>query len=139
MALLFVCCRCGSWEIFEVVYTYKFNKPAKTSELVDTTVHVKVADSIADSMTPTLYFWDDENKKLPDAEGWPGTVMTEKDADGWYSLTFKTYYVYNWIINNNGGSQTADMSAAGDIWVTINGTDLSKPSNFTVSTVKPVS
>jgi len=123
----------------EVVYTYKFNKPAKTSELVDTTVHVKVADSIADSMTPTLYFWDDENKKLPDAEGWPGTVMTEKDADGWYSLTFKTYYVYNWIIYNNGGSQTADMSAAGDIWVTINGTDLSKPSNFTVSTVKPVS
>ena len=120
----------------EVTYVYTYNKPAKSETLVDTTVHVKVLDTVTDEMIPCLHLWDDENKALPDRPNWPGTVM-EKGDDGWYSTTFKSYYVYNWIVNNNGGSQTGDMAAAGDIWVVISGSDLSKTENVTVYTSNP--
>ena len=120
----------------EVVYTYKYNKPAKTAELVDTAVHVKVLDSVEGDFVPCLHLWDDENKALPDRPSWPGTVM-EKGADGWYTTEFKSYYVYNWIVNNNGGSQTSDRSAAGEIWIVISGADLSNTDNVKVYRSNP--
>ncbi len=119
----------------EVVYTYKYDKPAKSENLVDTTVHVKVLDSVADEITPCLYFWDDEGKNIG-TPAWPGNAM-KKGADGWYTKTFQSYYVYNWIVNNNGGSQTSDRAAAGDIWIVISGSDLSKADNVKVYTSNP--
>ncbi len=101
----------------EVVYYYKYNKPAKTDELVTSTIRVKLVDA---DFEPYIYIWDDEGKALPQAVNWPGTALTEKDEDGWYIFTFENYNVYNWILNG-GGSQTADMSASGDIWVVATG------------------
>ncbi len=114
----------------EVVYTYKFSKPDRSAELVDTAFHVKVLDSVEGDFTPCLHLWDTE-AALPDRPGWPGTVM-ELGDDGWYTVNFKSYYVYNWIVNNNGGSKTSDRAAAGDVWVVISGGDLQNKDNVKV-------
>lgn len=115
----------------EVVYIYKKNAAQRTDALVESTVHVKINNG---SFTPYFYFWDDvEKESMETAKGWPGTKLTEKDSDGWYTFTFKNHTVYNWILNDNSGKQTSDMTGTGDIWVVADGS----ADNVTVSSKNP--
>ena len=124
----------------EVVYEYE-----PTDEVVTSTIHVKVDDG---DFTPYLHSWNyyyDGNKTQ--GTNWNGVDLTkpgtqdkgtgitvnEKDSDGWYSVTFENGNGYNWILNDGGGAQTADMSNAGDIWVVAKGS----AAKVTVYTEKP--
>lgn len=105
----------------EVVYHY-----VASDVTVESTVHVKLAEGT--EFTPYLHLWDG-TAKFPAPTTWPGAKLTEKDADGWYSYAFENGNVYNWILNDGSGTQTADMTGySGDIWVVANGS----ASNVTV-------
>ncbi len=125
----------------EVVYEYE-----PTEEVVTSTIHVKLDDGTA--FTPYLHIWNyyyDGNKTQ--GTEWSGVDLTKAqaqkkgsgitinavDSEGWYSVTFENGNGYNWILNDNAGSQTADMSSGGDIWVVAHGS----AANVTVYTEKP--
>ncbi len=98
----------------EVVYKYIYNKPERTTELVTSTMHLKIT---GEDFHPNFYIWDTDLKtgKLPQQKDWPGNKLT-KDANGWYNFTFENYNTYSWIVNGDNG-QTADMVGSGDLWL----------------------
>ncbi len=98
----------------EVVYTYIYNKPERTTEYVQSTVHLKIT---GEDFHPNFYLWDPDlkNETLPDQKAWPGNKLT-KDANGWYNFTFSNYNTYYWIVNGDNG-QTPDMVGTGDLWL----------------------
>ena len=62
------------------------------------------------------------DKDYNPAGGWPGTQLADFDKDGWYSFNFyaKGEGVYNWIVNDGKGNQTADnVDYAGSLWITM--------------------
>ena len=116
----------------EVVYTY--SKIIKSTEPVESTIHVQLADGA--DFVPYIYIWeiydpDKQNMNGTNA-GWPGAEMKDADGDGWYEATFQNGGGYNCILNDKN-LQTADMFASGDIWVTAHGA----ANNVTVSTEDP--
>ena len=114
-----------SKEGVEVVFHYKTVEEGENS-----TIHVKLADGTA--FTPKLYIWDDVNGTI--SKAWPGTQPTDADGDGWLDFEFENGGVYNWILNDGAGTQTADMKDySGDIWVVADGS----AANVTVYTEKP--
>lgn len=54
-----------------------------------------------------LYLWTDSKKDI--AGAWPGTKLTEKNADGNYTYTIEGYEKVNAIVNAGGG-QTGDIT-----------------------------
>ncbi len=99
----------------EVVYTYIYNKPERTTEYVQSTIHLKIT---GEDFHPNFYIWDVDltsGQQLPEAKGWPGTKGV-KDANGWYNFTFNNYNTFNWIVNGDNG-QTPDMVGSGDLWL----------------------
>lgn len=110
----------------EVVFHYK-----SSDQSVSSTIHVKLAEGT--QFTPYLHLWDGTTK-FPAPTTWPGVKLTKTDEEGWYSHTFENGNVYNWILNDGQGTQTADMTGySGDIWVVADGS----ASNVTVYTEKP--
>ena len=104
-------------DTIEVIYKYQ-----STDEVVESTIHVQLADGT--KFTPYLHVWniyDETNGSKKHGTNWPGVLLEDGDGDGWYEYTFLNGNGYNWILNDNNGSQTADMSSAGDIWVVANG------------------
>ncbi len=102
-------------DTIEVIYEYE-----ETEEIVESTIHVKLGDDT--KFTPYLHVWnyyDNGNKAA--GTNWPGVKLEDPDGDGWYEFTFQNGNGYNWILNDNNGSQTPDMSNSGDIWVVANG------------------
>ena len=81
------------------------------------TVHAKAPESWGNSIY--LYYWDanDQNFNNP----WPGTLLTEKDEEGFYILDIPATAAYV-IINNNNGTQTANLAvdSGREVWVTAN-------------------
>lgn len=60
-----------------------------------------------------LYLWTDSKKDLIGA--WPGTKLTEKDADGNYTYTIEGYEKVNAIVNmGSGQGQTDDITGVID-------------------------
>lgn len=55
-----------------------------------------------------IYIWADDKKEL--AGAWPGTKLTEKDADGNYVYTVSGYEQVNAILNVSGQGQTSDIT-----------------------------
>lgn len=53
-----------------------------------------------------LYVWDDVDGVL--SSGWPGTKLTEKDADGNYIFTVNGYENVNAIVNMGGNNSQTD-------------------------------
>ena len=98
----------------EVVYIYKYNKPDRTEDYVQSTIHLKIT---GEDFHPNFYLWDPDlkNATLPEATAWPGNKLT-KDANGWYNFTFNNYNTYCWIVNGDNG-QSPDMVGTGDLWV----------------------
>lgn len=67
-------------------------------------VRVKMSDGSA----PYLYAWKDEETKYTSA--WPGTLLTEKDEEGYYIYNIDTTGKFNIIFNGGEGSgKTADI------------------------------
>ncbi len=67
---------------------------------------------------PYVYAWKGTSTALSGA--WPGTKMTEVE-DGYYKLELGTTDVYNVVINNGSGRQTADITDLQcGVWITVN-------------------
>ena len=76
-------------------------------------VHVKMADGSA----PNIYAWKSDTVKYSSA--WPGDKMTEKDSEGYYTITYDTTEKYN-VIFNNGTAQTTDITGLkGEVWIEV--------------------
>lgn len=107
---------------------------AVTPKVVTTTVNVKMPADV--DWAPYLYVWQ-TSVQTGDADynplgSWPGTEMTDFDKDGWYTVNFycKGEGSYNWIVNNNAGTQTADNTdVTGSIWVVMD--DATTPGSVT--------
>ena len=90
----------------EVVYKYDLHAIVRM-------VHVKLMDG--QTWIPNLYTWDSSDFNGP----WPGEAMTDEDGDGWYDVQVNTPAgKFNWIINDGGSNQTADMTNYdSDLWI----------------------
>ncbi len=90
---------------------YSFTKVVEET-VEDVTVHAYVP---AEWEAAYLYAWKADNTN---AGAWPGNAMT-KDGN-WYTLTMPGD-MENVIINNNNGTQTADLAveAGKEIWVVV--------------------
>lgn len=91
--------------------------PVKAAEEKEVKVYVKNTPNWAEV---SLYSFGPD--KLG---GWPGTAMT-KEADGWYSITFKADSdAISFVVNQNvdGGEQTVDVKdvslETGKVWIVI--------------------
>lgn len=92
------------------------------------TVHVSTTWT-----TPYIYIWTGTGETAVEYAGkWPGTALTDKDADGNYVLELEENISYNIIINNGKTSkqQTADLAGlSGDIYITVGATATSTDDN----------
>ena len=66
---------------------------------------------------------------------WPGSAISDSDADGWYDLTVVTESAFNFIFND-GSSQTSDLAtgkvtADMELWIVGNEVLTEKPLNTT--------
>ena len=66
---------------------------------------------------------------------WPGSAISDADADGWYDLTVVTEGAFNFIFND-GSSQTADLAtgevtADTELWIVGNEVLTEQPLNTT--------
>lgn len=71
-----------------------------------------------------LYAWQGDGDTAKQLTGaWPGTALSEKDADGWYVYDLSVKDKYNIIINTeNGGVQSDDTTGLqGETWVIASG------------------
>ena len=59
-----------------------------------------------DIANPNIYVWNDNGTY---AGGWPGTALTEKNADGYYVFELPVNESYNAIVNSSEG-QTSDIT-----------------------------
>ena len=67
---------------------------------------------------------------------WPGSAVSDSDADGWYDLTVVTEGSFNFIFND-GSSQTSDLvtgeiTADTELWIVGNEVLTEKPLNTTL-------
>ena len=73
----------------------------------DDPVQAKVRVKMSDGSAPYLYAWESTSTAL--AGTWPGTLLTQKDSEGYYYMELDTTGTYN-VIFNNGSAQTADIT-----------------------------
>ena len=63
---------------------------------------------------PKLYFWNATPSGA--TTGWPGVTM-QPEGNGWYKYTLSGTDCTNFIVSNNGGSQSPDMYTCNDVWI----------------------
>ncbi len=82
-----------------------------------TKIHVKLSDGNA----PYVYAWSNDSAQTTLLGGWPGTLLTTKDSNGYYVTEVNTTAAYNMIVNGGSGKwQTADISNQnGEVWYTV--------------------
>ena len=84
------------------------------------TVYYENTDNYA---TPYIYYWSKSNNSS--SVQWPGVAMTKYKDNIWYASFPKDNDMC--IFNNNGGSQTGDLSIPGDGYLYSNGKWSSSP------------
>lgn len=95
-------------------YSYNIDymvKPqvAETKDII----HVKA------DFQPYVYAWKGSNTAL--TSSWPGTKLTQKDANGYYILDLNCSDTYNVVLNNGSGKQTKDITGLkGDAYISLN-------------------
>ncbi|MBQ6336892.1 MAG: type I pullulanase [Ruminococcus sp.] len=79
-------------------------------------MHVKHSGDL--DWAPSLWAWayDETGAAINCYDGWPGLLLTDKDEDGWYNVTFPipgglNYY---FIISKGGSPQTMDYGVVND-------------------------
>ena len=55
---------------------------------------------------PYLYAWEEVSEQIIAPEEWPGTLLTEKNEQGWYYYSQDVTAPLNIIFHNNSGGQT---------------------------------
>ena len=69
----------------------------------------KIRVKMADGSAPYLYAWKDTTTEY--AGAWPGTLLTQKDAEGYYYYELETKDKYNVIFNGGmNGAKTDDIT-----------------------------
>ena len=66
----------------------------------------KIRVKMSDGSAPYLYAWKDSNTVYTPA--WPGVLLTEKDAEGYYCYELDTTDKYNIIFNGGSGRPQTD-------------------------------
>ena len=75
----------------------------------DEQVKGKVRVKMSDGSAPYLYAWKDEKTKYTGE--WPGTLLTQKDSEGYYYYELETTDKFNVIFNGGSGkAQTDDIT-----------------------------
>lgn len=108
--------------------TVSFIKVASSGDLTEPTttqpegkkgeLHVKTWDGSA----PNVYVWIGDSTAL--CGGWPGTQMTQKDADGNYVIYLDTTEKFNVVMNNGSGTQSGDIkNLYGVTYLEVTGSD----------------
>ena len=71
---------------------------------------------------PYIYAWEENNGQIIAPVAWPGTLLTERDEQGWYHYSQETSSL-NIIFNNGNGGQTATIGGLtpGDYYFTYDG------------------
>ena len=94
------------------------SKGGGSSDSTPTNIRIKMSDGSA----PNLYVWDNNKNQLLGA--WPGKTLTEKDSDGYYTVTFESSPI-NAIVNI-GGVQTSDITGlSGNVTLEVNASSMS--------------
>ncbi len=65
--------------------------------------------------SPRLYFWNATPSGATTT--WPGVSM-QAEGNGWYKYTLSNTACTNFIISNNGSSQSPDLYTCNDVWIT---------------------
>ena len=112
-------------------------------EKEDNIIRIKMANGSA----PYLYAWTGASTALTAA--WPGTKLTEKDSEGYYTFEFaKDISTYNVIISDGGTGKTSDITGlkgkvtvnvASDFTTNINGGSVETVENTVTIHIKPYS
>lgn len=98
--------RCSEgWYVDGVWYD---NKPTGTPGL---TIHFLKP---ANWSTARMHYWTVTPSSVANTN-WPGVQMTQ-DGNGWWSYTIADATCANLLFNDNGGTQTADLSRCGEGW-----------------------
>lgn len=89
---------------------------AVVSNLSTPKVHISTSFT-----TPYIYVWTGTGTTAKNyAGGWPGTLLSDKDADGNYLFELPEDETYNIIINNGSSGKTRDLEdLSGDITITV--------------------
>lgn len=94
--------------------TYTFKKVAQGSVIETTTgattpvEKAKLTVETWDGSAPYAYVWTGTSTAL--CGEWPGTKLTQKDADGNYYVELDTTEKYNVVLNNGSGTQSGDIT-----------------------------
>ena len=72
----------------------------------DEVVKGKVRVKMSDGSAPYLYAWEGSSTAL--AGAWPGTLLTQKDSEGYYYYDLETTGTYNIIFNGGSGAAKTD-------------------------------
>ncbi|SES90904.1 alpha-amylase family glycosyl hydrolase [[Clostridium] polysaccharolyticum] len=74
---------------------------------------------IDSDFVPYVYAWKGSGTIL--SGSWPGTKLTQKNADGYYVLDLNSTDSYNLVLNNGSGRQTADIKGLkGSTYIRLN-------------------
>jgi len=100
--------RCGDGWYYNGTW-YDSNPNEQPDNGNDLTVYFK-SDSFSN---PEIYFWNVTPSNV--TTSWPGESM-QLESNGWYSYTFSNTDCANIIFNDNGSSQTTDLSRCSNGW-----------------------
>ena len=85
-----------------------FYKVKANEEIIIPVTPGKIKVKMADGSAPYVYAWEESGTAL--AGVWPGTKLTNKDAEGYYYLDLDTMGSYSAVINNGSGAKTDDIT-----------------------------
>ncbi|MBQ3600059.1 MAG: type I pullulanase [Lachnospiraceae bacterium] len=108
-----------------VAYQYAIKNLEEASAAVVSNLsepQVKVSTSFTN---PHIYIWtgSSDATKVEHAGKWPGTLLTDKDAEGNYVYTLPSDEKFNIIVNNGTTSQTENiLSVSGEVTVKVTDT-----------------
>ena len=132
----------------KVAYSYAIDNLQDASDAVVSNLSTPQVHVSTSFTSPYIYIWTGTGATATKIAGeWPGTALSNKDANGNYVYELPSDGTYNIIINNGESSkqQTRDLEGlSGDITITVantsSGSDTSGNSIFETDTdCKPVS
>ncbi|MCL2696171.1 MAG: starch-binding protein, partial [Clostridiales bacterium] len=112
-----------SWESEGKTVTRTFSyKKLDPNAVTHARVHIQPVGGSA----PYLHMWTASVSHVLGA--WPGTQLTQKDADGWWVIDVPTVEgAYNIVVNNGSGAQSGNIEGLeGEVWIAVPDGDYTK-------------
>ena len=105
----------GTWITVKSNMSYTIDKQVK-SEIPASSKDVLYVEA---AEAPYVYAWKGSSTAL--AGSWPGTKMSEKNAEGYYVLDLNSTDDYNVVLHNGSGKQTKDITGLkAGTWIKLN-------------------